>query len=83
MQPAQCMLLFLVLAGNSALFRFVRSYMLLLYSRPFLCALELEHIGCNGLLKYIVNIRLLQLKLLIMTTSKNKCHFFSRSTCYE
>jgi len=27
MQPAQCVLLFLVLAGNSTLFRFLRSYM--------------------------------------------------------
>jgi len=29
MQPAECVLLFLVLAGNSALFRFLRSYTLL------------------------------------------------------
>jgi len=30
MQPVQWVLLLLVLAGNSALFRFLRSYMLLL-----------------------------------------------------
>ena len=49
MQPAQCMLLFLVLAGNSTLFRFyvvTHSYS----SRPFLCALatcQLEkHMHC-------------------------------------
>ena len=39
MQPAQCMLLFLVLAGNSALSRFLRSYTLLYSSHPFLCTL--------------------------------------------
>ena len=33
------MLLFLVLAGNSTLSRFVRSYTLLYSSHPFLCAL--------------------------------------------
>ena len=36
MQPAQCVLLFLVLVGNSTLFRFRRSYS----SRPFLCPLD-------------------------------------------
>jgi len=30
MQPAQCVLLFLVLVGNFALFRFLRSYTFLL-----------------------------------------------------
>ena len=37
MQPAQCVLLFLVLAGNSALLRFLRSYTLaLLLQSPIL-----------------------------------------------
>ena len=38
MQPAHCVLLFLVLAGNSALFRFLRSYMLLFQSPVLMCS---------------------------------------------
>jgi len=40
MQPAQWVLIFLVLVGNSALFQFLRSYTFLLIDKsPFLCAL--------------------------------------------
>ena len=35
MQPVQCVLLFLVLAGNSALLRFLRSYTVTLVTRSY------------------------------------------------
>ena len=38
MQHAQCMLIFLVLVGNFAQFRILRSYMLLLKSPVLMCS---------------------------------------------
>ena len=52
MQPAQCVLLFLVLAGNSALLRFLCSYTLTLVACSYALLTRAEHV-CASLLVHL------------------------------